>query len=123
MISLGSLSPWVTAGHAAREYLAKRWGMACGTECWDRVLGQEGQWWHLRPAASHGVFLPGVEGLELRQLGPAAAALFVLGAGGRGRSLGGMLDGASVAAPALSILEAHHSTSLKFTGHFRVSLA
>lgn len=96
--------------------------MACGTECWDRVPGQEGQRWHLQPAVSHGVFLPGVEGFELRQLEPATAALFVLGAGGRGRSLGGMLDGAAVAASALSVLEAHHSVSLKLTGCFRVSL-
>lgn len=104
------------------EYLGTSWGMAFGTEGWDRVLGQEGQRWHPHPAASHGVFLPGVEGFELRQLGPAAAALFVLGARSRGRSLGGMLDRAALAAPALSVLEAHHSVGLKSTGHFRVSL-
>lgn len=61
------------------EYLGKSWGMAHGAEGWDRVLGQEGQRWH--PAASHGVLLPGVEGFELGQLGPAAAALLVLGDG------------------------------------------
>ena len=59
--------------------------------------------------------------LELRQPRPAAAALFMLGAGDRGWSLGGMLHGAAVAAPVLSTLEARHSVGLKFAC-FRMSL-
>lgn len=101
MISLASLSPWVTAGHAAQVNVRERaGGMAFGAEGWDRVLGQEGQWWPPHPAASHGICLPGVEGFEL----------------------GGMLDRAAVAAPASSVLEARHGVGLKFTGHFRASL-
>lgn len=68
------------------------------------------------PAASHGIFLPGVEGLELRQLGQGAAVVFMLGARGRAWSQGRVL------LTVLAVLEAHRSIGLELAGHFRVFL-
>lgn len=66
------------------------------------------------PAAPRGIFLPGVEGLELRQLGQELCSCLEPGAG-HGPRVGCW-------GTVLTFLEAHQNIGLEFAGHFRASL-
>lgn len=83
--------------------------MECGTECWDRILGQEGQQ-QPHPAASHGIFLPGVEGLELKELDRSCCRVHAWSQGQ------GMVPG-WVLGTVLAVLEAHQSIGLELAAY------